>query len=477
MNYNTALVRMITDSETLVITAEYDIVILGFQITNIHAVEAATFSALIRRGTESSYVVKDYPVGVNESKNPIDSKSRIVLVEGDKLYFRINKADGTYENAGEIAVDAVVSYSSLGNTIFKVYYDKAKEELTPTAINAAWAEHTHDLLHNHSNKTIIDGFDTASGRLLWNGNYIEEALRSVTATNNGLMTKEDKIKFDTVEENANFYVHPDHTGIVTSTSDGETFVTENSITNAHLSKMPAYTLKGNPEGVESTSIDLTQAQIRTLIASYTPTADTIPLADSSNKIDAGWLPAATTSVAGVSTLVEMPTASLRGRITSGTGAVENLSFAVVAQRISTTTPSINAIPRTASGTTLDPNWLPDASEVAKGCLPKATISDATEGVSNSLMLTPATSGARVNFTVTDTTDATSFTEAPFKAMGGAAVAKNIAIGGKVLATGGLGVGNSSTSSPDVTGTTKSRKIQVFDATGSSIGFLQVYAGS
>lgn len=50
MNYNTALVRMITDSETLVITAEYDIVILGFQITNIHAVEAATFSALIRRG-------------------------------------------------------------------------------------------------------------------------------------------------------------------------------------------------------------------------------------------------------------------------------------------------------------------------------------------------------------------------------------------------------------------------------------------
>lgn len=48
--------------------------------------------------------------------------------------------------------------------------------------------------------------------------------------------------------------------------------------------------------------------------------------------------------------------------------------------------------------------------------------------------------------------------------------------GLLLVTDGIGVGNSSTTAPDVTGTTKSKKIQVFDATGAGIGYLQVYDG-
>lgn len=41
----------------------------------------------------------------------------------------------------------------------------------------------------------------------------------------------------------------------------------------------------------------------------------------------------------------------------------------------------------------------------------------------------------------------------------------------------LVVGNSSTSSPDVTATAKVRKIEVFDSAGNSLGYVQVYAGA
>ena len=46
----------------------------------------------------------------------------------------------------------------------------------------------------------------------------------------------------------------------------------------------------------------------------------------------------------------------------------------------------------------------------------------------------------------------------------------------VISVTRLGVGNSSASTPDVTGSAKVRKIQVFDDSGVSIGYLQVYAG-
>jgi hypothetical protein len=48
--------------------------------------------------------------------------------------------------------------------------------------------------------------------------------------------------------------------------------------------------------------------------------------------------------------------------------------------------------------------------------------------------------------------------------------------GKLGADNGLIVGNSSTSSPDVTGTTKNRKLEIFGPGGGSLGFIQVYSG-
>ena len=48
--------------------------------------------------------------------------------------------------------------------------------------------------------------------------------------------------------------------------------------------------------------------------------------------------------------------------------------------------------------------------------------------------------------------------------------------GKFGSDTGLIVGNSSTSSPDVTGTSKVRKVEVYGAGGGALGFIQIYAG-
>ncbi len=48
------------------------------------------------------------------------------------------------------------------------------------------------------------------------------------------------------------------------------------------------------------------------------------------------------------------------------------------------------------------------------------------------------------------------------------------IGGRVFSTGGIGVGNSTTG--DVTTTTPTNIIEIFDETGTSLGFIQVYSG-
>ena len=50
----------------------------------------------------------------------------------------------------------------------------------------------------------------------------------------GAMTDEDKAKLDGVAASANNYVHPNHTGDVTSTGDGATVIANNAVTSAKL---------------------------------------------------------------------------------------------------------------------------------------------------------------------------------------------------------------------------------------------------
>jgi len=93
------------------------------------------------------------------------------------------------------------------------------------------------------------------------------------------------------------YVHPNHTGDVTSVGAGVTTIAANAVTNAKLAQVPDGTIKGNNSGATSDPIDLTVAQVKTLLglgtAAYENTGivdGDIPVIGTGDKLAAGVVP-------------------------------------------------------------------------------------------------------------------------------------------------------------------------------------------
>lgn len=94
----------------------------------------------------------------------------------------------------------------------------------------------------------------------------------VTTSVDGFMIAADKTKLNGVAANANNYVHPNHSGDVTSVGDGATTIVANAVTNAKLATMAANSIKGNNTGATANATDLTSAQVQTMLLSGVTTA-------------------------------------------------------------------------------------------------------------------------------------------------------------------------------------------------------------
>ncbi|MEK4326057.1 hypothetical protein MKX70_09375 [Paenibacillus sp. FSL R7-0312] len=77
---------------------------------------------------------------------------------------------------------------------------------------------------------------TAADRTAWNA---KASTAAATASAAGLMAAADKAKLDGVAAGANNYVHPNHTGDVTSTGDGVTAIAPGVIVNADINAAAA----------------------------------------------------------------------------------------------------------------------------------------------------------------------------------------------------------------------------------------------
>ena len=124
-----------------------------------------------------------------------------------------------------------------------------------------------------------------------------------------------------VADGANNYVHPNHSGDITSVSDGNTTIAANAVSNTKLADMAADTLKGRLTSIGDPQ-DLTATQVRTLlnIVNYVHpnhSGDVVSVADGNTTIAA--------DVVSNTKLANVPTQTIKGRTTTGTGDPEDLT--------------------------------------------------------------------------------------------------------------------------------------------------------
>jgi|GEM_PF-5271199 len=117
---------------------------------------------------------------------------------------------------------------------------------------AAW-----DNLYPVTKPANVDGL----GDLL--GGKVDKENGKGLSTND--YTDDEKTKLSGIATGANNYVHPNHSGDVTSVGGGATTIGANKVTNAKLNKMAANTIKGNNTGSSADPTDLSASQVRAIL--------------------------------------------------------------------------------------------------------------------------------------------------------------------------------------------------------------------
>ena len=139
----------------------------------------------------------------------------------------------------------------------------------------------------------------------------------------GFMAAADKSKLDGVAASANNYVHPNHSGDVTSVADGATTIAANAVTNAKAAQMTANTFKANNTGATANAADITAAQAKTLLAiaatdvsGLSAMATTTNAASLTGTLNAAQMPAYTGDVTSAAGSVATTLATVNGNVGS-----------------------------------------------------------------------------------------------------------------------------------------------------------------
>lgn len=184
-----------------------------------------------------------------------------------------------------------------------------------TAGSAAWgtvngAEVVEDSGHR---------FATDTEKAVWNA---KASTAAATASVAGLMSATDKSKLDGVAAGANSYVHPNHTGDVTSTGDGVTAIAPGVIVDADINSAAAILWSK----ISKTGASLADLQTRsaTDLSSGTLAAARLPAISGDITMAAGTSTAAIT--AGVIVNADISAAAAIDATKIGTGVVSNAEF-------------------------------------------------------------------------------------------------------------------------------------------------------
>ena len=84
-----------------------------------------------------------------------------------------------------------------------------------------------------------------------------------TTTNNKFTDATDISKLAGIDDNANNYSHPNHSGDVTSVGDGATTIANSAVTNAKMANMTTKTYKGRTSATTGVPEDVAVATLKT----------------------------------------------------------------------------------------------------------------------------------------------------------------------------------------------------------------------
>ncbi len=196
------------------------------------------------------------------------------LEVGDVIIAEVNspatQTDWTVVNKDLDAASIKVSYESNPDTNAYTNADKTKvgyitvtQAVNLDTIEADVAVNNAKVSNVTTNLSIANRNTSTLDVVSSDGT--DATIPAATTSLSGLMTSSDKTKLDSVASNANNYVHPNHTGDVTSTGDGATVIANDVVTNTKLANMATSTIKGRVTAATGDPEDLTPAQVRNML--------------------------------------------------------------------------------------------------------------------------------------------------------------------------------------------------------------------
>jgi hypothetical protein len=165
---------------------------------------------------------------------------------------------GSVDSVNGMTGVVVLDQDDIGDgTTYKQYSETEKTKLAGIESNAdvTDAGNVGSSIHGATAKTTPVDADT----LALIDSAASNVLKKLTWAN---VKATLKTYFDTLY---NLYVHPNHTGDVTSSGDGAQTIAADAVTNAKLANMATQTIKGRTTAGTGDPEDLTAAQVRTIL--------------------------------------------------------------------------------------------------------------------------------------------------------------------------------------------------------------------
>lgn len=258
----------------------------------------------------------------------------------------------------------------------------------------------------------------------------------LVATDPGLMLAADKTKLDGIASGATAYVHPNHSGDVTSVGDGATTIVAGAVTLAKQANMATASVVYRKTAAAGAPEVQTLATLKTdLGLTGTNSGDqTITLTGDVTGTGTGSF-AATIAADAVTNakLANIATATIKGRVTAATGDPEDLTTAQATTLIDVVTSALKGLAPASGGGTVnflraDATWA--APPAGGGTSGAAVVTVTTNGAfewSETVAAVGVTAGQRIMVSIAShaDTDENSAETLDINTMSGTALAAQI----------------------------------------------------